>query len=137
MPHAEFVHLRVHSAYSLAEGALRIPQLVQLCRDKQMPAVAITDTGNLFGALEFSLAAAKAGIQPIVGCQIALAVDENPDSARKSGSIAGHSHDSDQLVLLAQSEVGYRNLLNIVSGSFIEMTDDLATELDFNPPAFR
>ena len=89
-----------------------------------MPAVAITDTGNLFGALEFSLAAAKAGIQPIVGCQIALAVDENPDSARKSGSIGGHSHDADQLVLLVQSEVGYRNLLNIVSGSFIEMADD-------------
>ncbi|MBT5571252.1 MAG: DNA polymerase III subunit alpha [Alphaproteobacteria bacterium] len=124
MSHADFVHLRVHSAYSLAEGALRIPQLVQLCQDKQMPAVAITDTGNLFGALEFSLAAAKSGVQPIVGCQIALAVDENPDSARKGGHAASQFHDGDQLVLLAQSEVGYKNLLNIVSRSFIEMDDD-------------
>ncbi|MDE0779299.1 MAG: DNA polymerase III subunit alpha [Alphaproteobacteria bacterium] len=124
MPHADFVHLRVHSAYSLAESALRIPQLVQLCQDKKMPAVGITDTGNLFGALEFSLAAAKGGIQPIVGCQIALAVDENPDSARKGGNVASHYHDGDQLVLLVQSEVGYKNLLNIVSRSFIDMADD-------------
>jgi DNA polymerase-3 subunit alpha len=125
MSHADFVHLRVHSAYSLAEGALRIPQLVELCRDKQMPAVAITDTGNLFGALEFSMAAAKAGIQPIVGCQIALAVDEDPDAARRSSHGGSqHMRDGDQLVLLAQSEAGYRNLLNIVSRSFVEMADD-------------
>lgn len=124
MSHADFVHLRVHSAYSLAEGALRIPQLVALCRDKQMPAVAITDTGNLFGALEFSLAAAKAGIQPIVGCQIALAVDADPEAARRGQNGGNHFRDGDQLVLLAQSEAGYRNLLKIVSRSFIEMADD-------------
>ena len=124
MSHADFVHLRVHSAYSLAEGALRIPQLVELCREKQMPAVAITDTGNLFGALEFSLAAAKAGIQPIVGCQIALAVEEDPDAARKATNGANYNNDGDQLVLLAQSETGYKNLLNIVSRSFVEMADD-------------
>ncbi len=124
MSHADFVHLRVHSAYSLAEGALRIPQLVELCREKQMPAVAITDTGNLFGALEFSLAAAKAGIQPIVGCQIALALQDDPETARKARNGASHHHDGDQLVLLAQNEAGYKNLLNIVSRSFVEMADD-------------
>jgi DNA polymerase-3 subunit alpha len=119
MSHADFVHLRVHSAYSLAEGALRIPQLVALCREKAMPAVAITDTGNLFGALEFSLAAAKAGIQPIVGCQVALAREENPDSSASGARYA----DGDQLVLLAQSQAGYGNLLDLVSRSYIEMDD--------------
>ena len=58
MPIADFVHLRVHSAYSLSEGAIKIKELVKLCQKKEMPAVAVTDTGNLFGALEFSLAAA-------------------------------------------------------------------------------
>ena len=67
---AEFVHLRVHSAYSLAEGAVRIPELVKLCQEHNMPAVAVTDSANLFGALEFALAAAKGGVQPIVGCQL-------------------------------------------------------------------
>jgi DNA polymerase-3 subunit alpha len=124
MTHADFVHLRVHSAYSLAEGALRIPQLVELCRDKKMPAVAITDTSNLFGALEFSMAAAKAGIQPIVGCQITLSVDLDPDAARKGANGANLNYDGDQLVLLVQTEAGYQNLLRIVSRSFVEMADD-------------
>ena len=60
MSHAKFVHLHVHSAYSLSEGAIKIPQLVSLCEQEAMPAVAVTDTGNLFGALEFSLAARRA-----------------------------------------------------------------------------
>ena len=80
-----FIHLRVHSAYSLAEGAIKIAEdkpkdghqpvrkdLIQLCLQHHMPAVALTDKGNLFGALEFALAAAEAGIQPIIGCQIAV-----------------------------------------------------------------
>ena len=57
MPHADFVHLRVHSAYSLSEGAIRIGDLAKLCAKHDMPAVGVTDTNNLFGALEFSLAA--------------------------------------------------------------------------------
>ena len=72
MPHADFVHLRVHSAYSLSEGAIRMGDLVGLCKEYQMPAVAVTDTNNLFGALEFSSAVAKEGIQPIIGCQVSL-----------------------------------------------------------------
>ena len=63
-----FVHLRTHSAYSLSEGALQIKALAALTKDARMPAVAITDTGNLFGALEFSDAMAEKGIQPILGC---------------------------------------------------------------------
>ena len=63
MSHAKFVHLHVHSAYSLSEGAIKVPDLISLCEKEAMPAVAVTDTGNLFGALEFSLAARRAGIQ--------------------------------------------------------------------------
>ncbi|MBT3929646.1 MAG: DNA polymerase III subunit alpha [Rhodospirillaceae bacterium] len=122
MSHADFVHLRVHSAFSLAEGALRVPQLVELCRTREMPAVAITDTGNLFGALEFSMAAAKAGIQPIVGCQFALASE--PDESRNGFRGGNRPPADDQIVLLAQSEAGYRNLLRIVSRSYVEMADD-------------
>src|SRR5262249_57523567 len=73
MPHADFVHLRVHSAYSLSEGAIKLKQLVALCKAQAMPAVAVTDTGNLFGALEFALAARDAGLQPIIGCQLGIA----------------------------------------------------------------
>lgn len=72
MPHADFVHLRVHSAYSLSQGAIRIPELVALARGMEMPAVAITDTGNLFGGLEFSQYCSGKGVQPIIGCQIGL-----------------------------------------------------------------
>ena len=70
MPHADFVHLRVHTAYSLSEGAIKVEKIASLARDALMPAVAITDTANLFGALEFSQACAAKGIQPIIGCKL-------------------------------------------------------------------
>ena len=73
MPLADFIHLRTHSAYSPSAGAIKIKELVALCRARAMPAAAITDTGNLFGALEFATACAEAGIQPIIGIEIALA----------------------------------------------------------------
>jgi DNA polymerase-3 subunit alpha len=115
MPHAGFVHLRVHSAYSLLEGAIKIPELVALCRRHAMPAVAVTDSGNLFGALEFALAAMEAGVQPIIGCQIALArEDEQP-----LGSPAGRPAP-DPIPLLVQNQTGYRNLMKLVSKAFLE-----------------
>src|SRR5207244_11914953 len=77
MPLADFVHLRTHSAYSLSAGAIKIKELVGLCRAEAMPAVAITDSGNLFGALEFATACAEGGIQPIIGCEVALAPGRN------------------------------------------------------------
>lgn len=103
---SQFIHLHVHSAYSLAEGAIKIKDLVKLCRHEQMPAVAVTDTNNLFGAMEFSKEAAAHGIQPIIGCQI------NTD---EKGS---------QLVLLAKSEEGYRNLCKIVSAAYVNKAPD-------------
>jgi DNA polymerase-3 subunit alpha len=117
MPHADFVHLRLHTAYSLAEGAIRVKQLVKQCQAEGMPAVAITDTGNLFGALEFSSACAEAGIQPIIGVQ--LAVRREVEANRGFGGVE-KMPEPDQLVLLAQNEAGYLNLMKLVSKAFME-----------------
>jgi DNA polymerase-3 subunit alpha len=112
MSHADFVHLRVHSAYSLSEGAIKIDALAELCRQNAMPAVAVTDSGNLFGAMEVALALPEAGVQPIIGCQLAI--------RREDGEIHGSpSLPPDTLVLLVQSEIGYRNLLKLVSAAFL------------------
>ncbi|MBI1216419.1 MAG: DNA polymerase III subunit alpha [Alphaproteobacteria bacterium] len=108
-----FVHLRVHSAYSLAEGAIRIKDMIPLAKELDMPALAVTDTGNLFGALEFSLTAAKSGIQPIIGCQLWV---ERPDQAEQKNK---KSEMPDQLVLLAQNRKGYENLMKLTSKSFL------------------
>ncbi len=123
MPHADFVHLRVHSAYSLSEGAIKIKALVELAKRHGMPAVAITDTGNLFGALEFAQAAEAAGVQPIIGCQIALRREEREVHAGVGAA------SPDQLVLLAKDEVGYRSLLKLVSRSFLASSGGAAPQL--------
>ncbi len=117
MPAADFIHLRVHSAYSLLEGALKIPDLVARCRDEGMPAVAVTDTNNLFGALEFALAACEAGVQPIIGCQITLAEEGEraPEKRRRP---------QDSVVLLVQNEAGYRSLLRLVSRAYLESASE-------------
>ncbi|MFL2770364.1 MAG: DNA polymerase III subunit alpha [Rhodospirillaceae bacterium] len=116
MSYSSFVHLRTHSAFSLAEGALKIPDLIDLCVDNMMPAVALTDTRNLFGALEFSIACAKMGVQPIIGCQISLR--RNDYEGRTAVGML--PPEPDQLVLLCQTEEGYSNLLKLVSNSFLE-----------------
>ncbi len=113
MPHADFVHLRVHSAYSLSEGAIKLGDLVKLCKQHGMPAVAVTDTGNLFGALEFASYAADAGIQPIAGCLLGVRREEE----RRPGAT---QPPPDRLVLLVQSEAGWKNLMKLVSQAFME-----------------
>jgi DNA polymerase III subunit alpha len=115
---ADFVHLRVHTAYSLSAGAIRIKALAELCRAERMPAVAITDSANLFGALEFATACAEAGIQPIIGCEVALRRRE--EGGRGNGSLNRPTAEPDRLVLLVQNETGYRNLLALVSRSFLD-----------------
>ena len=131
MTHADFVHLRVHSAYSLSEGAIKIDELVGLCTGQSMPAVAITDTGNLFGALEFALAAAKSGVQPIIGCQIAVTREDPDESFNGNGSAraSGFRQLTDALVLLTQTDAGYRNLLKLVSRSYLD-SDGGAASVD-------
>ena len=125
MPHADFVHLRVHSAYSLSEGAIKLKDLVAACQRRAMPAVAVTDSGNLFGALEFSLAAADAGLQPIIGCQIRLSRDE-------PAAHNGNKPAPDEIVLLAQNEAGYRNLLKLVSLSYMESDPGEVTQVGWD-----
>jgi len=115
MPHAGFVHLRVHSAYSLLEGAIKIDDLVARCRREAMPAVAVTDSGNLFGALEFALAAKESGVQPVIGCQLAITRAD----AQPLGAPTGLS-DPDPIVVLVQNQAGYRNLMRLVSKAFLE-----------------
>jgi DNA polymerase-3 subunit alpha len=116
MSHAGFVHLRVHSAYSLSEGAITIKDLVKRCRSEGMPAVAVTDSGNLFGALEFALTAKEAGVQPIVGAQLEI----RPDRGAGPGDNGTEREDPAWIVLLVQDETGYRNLLRLVSRSYLE-----------------
>ncbi len=116
MTFAPFVHLRVHSAYSMSEGAIKIPKLVDLSVAENMPAVALTDTRNLFGALEFSQACLKAGVQPIIGCQLAVRRDDVSTGHGQSGRLP----EPDALVLLVQNEAGYLNLIHLVSKAFLE-----------------
>jgi DNA polymerase-3 subunit alpha len=124
MPHADFVHLRVHSAYSLSEGAIKPDRIAALARDAGMPAVAITDSGNLFGALEFSQYCMAKGVQPIIGCQIALRRVEKPDLR------------PDPVVLLAQTETGLRNLQYLSSAGFLH-ADPADPQIDFAALADR
>jgi DNA polymerase-3 subunit alpha len=113
MARADFVHLRTHSAYSLSEGAIRPDRIAALAKAGNMPAAAITDSGNLFGALEFSQYASAKGIQPIIGCQVGLA---RTDNAR-----ADHVRlPADPLVLLAQDAAGLANLQRLSSKGFLE-----------------
>ena len=114
MSHADFVHLRVHSQYSLAEGALKLDEAFALARRHRMPALGIADTGNMFGALEFSLAAADAGVQPILGCALAI---ERPEGASPGASGALRP---DRILLLAQDEAGYANLMALSSQAFLD-----------------
>jgi len=127
MAHADFVHLRVHSAYSLSEGAIRTKDLAYLCKQYGMPAVAVTDTGNLFGAMEFAIAASSAGVQPITGCQLAVRREDQAAVNHSNGHALAPAPD--QLVLLAQSEVGYRNLMALVSHAFLESGDGEAPQV--------
>ncbi len=113
-----FIHLRLHTAYSLLEGAIHIKALPGMCTKAGMPAVAVTDTNNLFGALEFSETAAKAGIQPIIGCQLDVAYG----TAARPGD---RMPKPLPLVLLAQSEAGYRNLMKLSSHAFLEAGAEL------------
>ena len=111
-----FVHLHVHSSYSLLEGALPIARLAELAKADKQPALALTDTDNMFGALEFSEKLAGYGIQPIVGC--ALAVDfGDVDHGGRGGPV---TPERSRLVLLAARQEGYRSLMRLNSRAFLE-----------------
>ncbi len=98
---SQFIHLHLHSAYSLAEGAIKVKDLIKTCVKQGMPAVAVTDSNNVFGAMEFALEASKNGVQPILGVQ------------------ALYGEEAHQIVLLAQSERGYFNLSRLISDAYM------------------
>jgi DNA polymerase III subunit alpha len=107
---AEFVHLHVHSQFSMLDGAIRLPALVSRAQEMGMPAVALTDHGNMFGAAQFHRTCGKAGIRPILGCEVNLVARD-----RRGSPEPGH-----HLVLLASSQQGYRNLVRLVSLGWVE-----------------
>ncbi len=107
-----FVHLHVHSEYSLLDGMCRIPALVKKAKDMGMPAVAITDHGALYGAFKFFIKAKDAGIKPIIGCEVYKVDDMNNKT--------GDKREPYHLVLLAKNLQGYKNLLQIVSASNLD-----------------
>lgn len=111
----DFVHLHVHSEYSLLDGANRIGDLVRACRDDGQPALALTDHGNMFGAIELYKKATAAGIKPILGCEVYIARRSRfePHSKAKGN---GYNH----LTLLVRNETGYRNLIQLASQAYLE-----------------
>ena len=134
MSHASFAHLRLHSAYSLSEGALTIKNLVKRCAAEKMPAAAVTDTNNLFGAMEFALTAREAGLQPIIGVQ--LSVDAGSEAGGGLNG-SGLAPAPDQLVLLVQNETGYKNLLQLVSRAYLESDPGETVRTSYDELALR
>jgi len=110
-----FVHLHVHSAYSLLKGSIKIARLGELAKADRQPALALTDTDNMFGALEFSDKMAGYGIQPIVGCELAVDFGDQDPNARNAMASA-----PSRIVLLAARERGYRSLMHLNSRAFLE-----------------
>src|SRR5690349_21858682 len=108
-----FVHLHVHTDYSLLDGACEINELTQEAARQKMPAVAVTDHGNLFAAANFYKAATTHGVKPIIGCEVYVA----PDSHKNRGADAERSN---HLVLLCENDEGYRNLIKLVSTGFLD-----------------
>jgi DNA polymerase-3 subunit alpha len=113
-----FVHLHLHSAYSLLEGALPIARIAALAKADRQPAVALTDTNNMFGALEFSDKLAGSGIQPIIGCTLSLDCGDQ-DAQMRPGTPGVGGQVLPRLVVLATTEMGYRNLLHLNSRAFL------------------
>ena len=107
-----FVHLHNHTDFSLLDGACHIPKMMSLAEKYEWPAVAITDHGNLFGAVQFYNAAKKKGVKPIIGCEVYVAKGSHKDKSEQGG----YHH----LLLLCENETGYRNLMKLVSTGFLD-----------------
>ncbi len=124
--HAHFVHLHVHTEYSLLDGACRLKDLVKAARDYRMPALAITDHGNMFGAIDFYRTALAQGIKPIIGCEVYVAPKSRFEKSLSQTKVAyapelqRRSEASYHLVLLVKDETGYRNLIKLASIAYLE-----------------
>src|SRR3954467_13264684 len=116
MSHADFVHLHLHTEYSLLDAACRLDKLVEKAHALKFPAMAMTDHGVLFGAIDFYQAAREKGIKPIIGCEVYVAPGSRLEKKASSGGRDVYHH----LVLLAKDEVGYKNLIKLVSSAHLE-----------------
>ena len=112
---SQFVHLHLHTQYSLLDGANQLNPLLKQVRDFQQPALAITDHGNLFGAIDFYEKATAQGVKPIIGCEAYLA----PGSRRQREGLLAHN-DYYHLILLATNLTGYHNLIKLSSKAYLE-----------------
>src|SRR5690606_735893 len=119
-----FIHLHVHSAFSLLEGALQLEGILKLAQEDNQPALGIADTGNLFGALEFSEKAAKKGIQPLIGVELPIDFAAAEERVSERGHIAWAGKSS--VVLMAQTATGFANLSRLVSRAYLEGENGLA-----------
>ncbi len=116
MSHADFVHLHLHTEYSLLDGACRLDTLMEKARELRFPSLAITDHGVLYGAINFYQAARKAGIKPIIGCEVYVA----PGSRLEKKTTGGGRDVYNHLVLLAKDETGYQNLIKLTTAAHLE-----------------
>ena len=114
MPRNSFVHLHLHTEYSLLDGAIRMKELMKKAQEFKMPAVAVTDHGNLFGAIEFYQEAKNAGVKPIIGCEAYIAPRSHKDRSISLRESAYH------FTLLARDETGYRNLVKLISTAHLD-----------------
>lgn len=115
MKHADFVHLHVHTQYSLLDGAIRLEDLFKKAKAYAMPAIAITDHGNMFGAIDFYQTAYKTGIKPIIGCELYVA-----PGSRFSRESSSKTENARHIVVLARNIHGYRNLIKLTSMGYLE-----------------
>lgn len=115
----KFIHLRLHSAYSLAEGAVKIEKLMTLCEENNMPAIAITDTNNLFGSMDLSFHAKDHGIKPIIATQLNV---QHPDDPEAETSV----------LLYAKNKDGYQNLIHLMSASYLESSSKIRPEVSLD-----
>ncbi len=113
---SKFAHLHLHTQYSILDGAIPIPALVERCAALGMPAVAMTDHGNMFGAVEFQEQCQRVGIKPVIGCEVYVAQSSRFEKDASTGGFNGINH----MILLAMDERGYRNLIKLVSKGFLE-----------------
>src|SRR5438067_64585 len=112
MPRTDFVHLHAHSDYSLLDGACKIDAMVERARELEMPALALTDHGNLFGAIEFYEKANAAGVKPILGMEAYITPGRRTDRTRGEGNF--------HMILLARDLEGYRNLIRLTSSAYLD-----------------
>src|SRR5271156_2692787 len=116
MSHADFVHLHLHTEYSLLDGACRLDRLMEKAHEMKLPALAITDHGVLYGAIDFYQEARKKGIKPIIGCEVYVAPGSRLEKKSSNGGRDVYNH----LVLLAKDEAGYKNLIKLTTAAHLD-----------------